>query len=317
MKKILLIGAGFIGTNFYKLFHKQYQITILDNSSYPCTIKNGLWDLTRPFVYNADILDGNYLKVIIDRVAPDYIINMAAKSHVDRSIHDTESFLETNTIGVENILKAIADTKIRLVQFSTDEVYGDTPVDSLERANETDRLLPSSPYSASKAAADMMVSAYVRTFGVDVVTVRPTNNYGPYQYPEKLIPFLIKREAEGKTIPIYGDGSNIREWLYVEDCCRAVELVMREGGTGEIYNIGSGERLSNLQVANYMADKDRWEFITDRPGHDRRYAVNSSKIQALGWEPEMNFEQGILKTKHWYFQRLDLIKKLEANKHIK
>lgn len=315
MKKILLIGAGFIGTNFYKLFKDKYDITIMDIGDYPCTLENGMWDLGEKKYIHADI-DSYQLKGAVETTKPDYIINMAASSHVDRSIHENHTFLNTNTLGVEGLMKAVIGKKIKVIQFSTDEVYGDTPVDSLERSNETDRLIPSSPYSASKAAADMVVSAYVRTFGVDVVTVRPTNNYGPYQYPEKLIPFLIKREAEGKTLPIYGIGDNIREWLFVEDCCRAVEMLLEKGVSGEIYNIGSGERLSNLQVVNYIGDKSRWEFVADRPGHDRRYAVNSSKIRALGWEPEINFEQGILITKHWYFKRLELIKQLEANKHI-
>ncbi len=319
-KKILLIGAGFIGTNFYKLFHDEYDIVILDSYDYASTLVNGLWDMDSPLSYRCDITNLQHLLQTVKEISPDYIINFAAKSHVDRSIHDYESFLETNTFGVENILRVITGTKTRLLQFSTDEVYGDTPVDSLEESKETDTLHPSSPYSASKAAADMVVSAYVRTHGTDVVTVRPTNNYGPYQYPEKLIPFLIKRLAEGKTLPIYGDGSNTREWLYVDDCCKAVELVLREGVSGEIYNIGSGydNRASNVFIATHLqGSNDNLEYVTDRPGHDRRYAVDSTKIHDLGWHHTINIDEGLEKTKDWYFRNMDVIKQMKANPHIK
>lgn len=319
-KKILLIGAGFIGTNFYKLFKDKYDIVILDNFSYPCTLTNGFWDMDNPQVYKADLVDGDGLKQTIEFEKPDYVINMAAQSHVDRSIHEFSSFLPANTFGVERLLNVLKDKGVRLVHFSTDEVYGDLDYLDGYEFEEDDMLRPNSPYSASKAAADMMVNAYHKTYGVDVVTVRPTNNYGPYQYPEKLIPFLIKRIAEGKTIPIYGDGRNEREWLFVEDCCRAVELVMLEGKSGEVYNIGSGyeARNSNVFIASQLnGSNENFEFVEDRPGHDKRYAVNSSKIKALGWEPQTNLMEGLKLTKDWYLQRLDLIKSMEANKHIK
>ena len=312
-KKILLVGLGFIGTNFYKLFKNNYKIIVVDNFSYPCTLQNGLWDMAKPNVYPVNIFEG--IQNIVEEEKPDFIVNTAADSHVDRSINDNHSFLLTNVIGVENILKIIRNTNIRLIHFSTDEVYGDTSIKSWKLFGETDKLNPSSPYSASKAAADMVVNAYYRTYGIDVVTVRPTNNYGPYQYPEKLIPFLIKRKNEGKTLPLYGTGNNLREWIYVEDCCRAVELVMREGKSGEIYNIGSGHRLSNELIAETIGGEI--EYITDRPGHDRRYAVDNNKVRSLGWEPKVEFEDGIKVTKDWYSNRLDLIKSMEANSHIK
>ena len=318
-KKILLIGFGFIGTNFYELFKDKYEIAVFDSLDYPCTLTNGLYG-GEVVLFQGDICNSKSIKDAIEGFKPKYIINFAAKSHVDRSINDAESFLYTNVLGVENLLKAIKGTDIRLVQLSTDEVYGDTHVDSVDEFKETDLLKPSSPYSASKAAADMVIRAYQRTYNIDVVTVRPTNNYGPYQYPEKLIPFLIKRLAEGKTLPIYGDGSNIREWTYVEDCCRAIELVMTDGESGEIYNIGSGhdERNSNVFIAGQLqGTNENFEYIEDRLGHDRRYAVNSDKVRDLGWEPEVKIKQGLQLTKDWYLKRLDKIKSLEANKHIK
>ena len=312
-KKILLIGAGFIGTNFYKLFKDKYDIVIADNLSYACTLSNGFWDMEKPNVYPINIFEG--VDYTVKTENPDYIINMAADSHVDRSINESHSFLLTNVVGVENILKCIRNTNIRLLHFSTDEVYGDTSVKSWKLFKETDKLNPSSPYSASKAASDMLIKAYSRTYGVNVVTVRPTNNYGPYQYPEKLIPFLIKRKVEGKTLPIYGAGDNLREWLHVEDCCRAVELVLREGKSGEIYNIGSGHRLSNNHIAETIGGEV--EHIEDRLGHDRRYAVDNNKVRSPGWEPKIEFEEGIKTTINWYSDRLDLIKSMSANSHIK
>lgn len=318
-KKILLIGFGFIGTNFYEVFKDEYDIAAFDNLDYPCTLVSKLYT-GDVMLWQGDLLNTKAVSDAINGFKPNYIINFAAKSHVDRSINDAESFLYTNVLGVETILKAIKGTDIRLVQLSTDEVYGDTDVESLEQSKETDTLKPSSPYSASKAAADMLTNAYHRTYGVDVVTVRPTNNYGPYQYPEKIIPFFIKRIAEGKTLPIYGNGSNIREWLFVEDCVTGIELVMRKGKSGEIYNIGGGvdNRNSNVFIAGQLeGTNEKFEYIEDRLGHDRRYAVDSDKIRELGWEPEMNLREGLQITKDWYNERLDIIKSLEANKHIK
>lgn len=316
-KKILLIGLGFIGSNFYRLFKDKYTIVVVDNFSYPCTLSNGLWDMENPKVYPLNIFEG--IQSVLEEEKPDYIVNTAADSHVDRSINENHSFLLTNVIGVENILKAMRNTNMRLIHFSTDEVYGDLDYSSNYEFKEDDVLKPNSPYSASKAAADMIVNAYHNTYGTNVVTVRPTNNYGPYQYPEKLIPFIIKRIAENKTIPIYGNGKNEREWLYVEDCCRAVELVMTDGVSGEIYNIGSGidNRNSNVYISGQLAGSNKnFEYISDRPGHDKKYSVNSDKIRTLGWEPKMNLKEGLNITKDWYFQRLDLIKSMEANKHI-
>lgn len=651
-KRILIVGFGFMGTNFYELFKDKYDIAVFDSLDYPCTLTNGLYG-GEVVLYQGDICNGKALADAISNLQPDYIINFAAKSHVDRSINESESFVYTNVLGVENILKQINGTKIRLVQLSTDEVYGDTDVNSVEESKETDRLKPSSPYSAcfdyltevlteygwkkyteinkniaigtlnlstmklefhkpndvyiydfngdmihqanrrvdmlvtpnhrilygwqrnndgiirprfgnadsvvdrpitiqtsapweqeqsvnkdyfelpgcavmnntklpkiidmdswlkflgwylsegstsisktgsytiklstayrhkealeivknigfigknyggngiyvlskqlgkylkqfggsynkfipnsvkklpnhkltillenlingdghrsgdgrrytyttvsrkladdvqeislklgysanisrykhfyrvniiklsrttqinqiknknsyikytgkiwcinvpnetvlvrrngkaffsgnSKAAADMLVNAYHRTYGVDVVTVRPTNNYGPYQYPEKLIPFILKRISEDKTVPIYGDGSNTREWLYVEDCCRAIELVMRNGISGEIYNIGSGNdnRVSNVYIATNIdyPKIPKTEYIEDRKGHDRRYAVDSTKIRDLGWSHKVEIKEGLKKTKNWYLKRLDVIKQLMANPHIK
>jgi dTDP-glucose 4,6-dehydratase len=271
-------------------------------------------------LYQGDIVNYKSIKGAIDDFGPDFVVNFAAKTHVDRSIHEADSFVYTNTIGVENILKAISGSDIRLIQMSTDEVYGDTELESFYEFNEKDALHTSSPYSASKAAADMLTMAYHRTYGVDVVTVRPTNNYGPYQYPEKLIPFIIKRMAEGKTIPIYGTGANIREWLYVEDCCSAIETVMRYGASGEVYNVGPGHdnRVSNVFIAGQLdGTNEKFEYITDRPGHDMRYAVDSKKIRDLGWKPLVDIKKGLKLTKAWYNKRLDLIRKLEANAHIK
>lgn len=319
MKKILSVGgAGFIGTNFYKLFGGQYDIAIFDDGTYASTITNGLWDLGIPRLYEENVTDLKALKDVIETEKPDCVINFASETHVDRSIHEAGSFLPTNAIGAENVARAVLDAGIRLVHISTDEVYGDTDIESFDEFRETDKLNPSSPYSAAKAAADHMIGAYVRTYGLNASIVRPTNNYGPYQYPEKLIPFFIKRMLQGRTLPIYGTGQNLREWLYVEDCCKGIELVMNEGKPGEVYNIGSGVRETSVYIGGELTKtNERFEFITDRPGHDRRYAVDSTKIKELGWEPEMDIREGLILTKKFYEERYELIKNLEANSHIK
>lgn len=313
MRILSIGGSGFIGTNFYKAFKDTHQIAILDKLLYPSTLQNGMWDMDLPTYWHGDITDQQRVADVIRDCAPDVVINFAADTHVDNSIHGG-SFIPTNIIGVENILKAIKDTNIRLLQFSTDEVYGDCDPNDPTEFSEDAPLKPSSPYSASKAAADMLCAAYHRTFGVDVVTVRPTNNYGPYQYPEKLIPFLIKRSAVGKTLPLYGDGLQKREWLYVEDCVRAVELIARVGKSGEVYNIGSGVRVTNKQIAEAIGGQI--SFIEDRPGHDLCYAVDSSKTAALGWKPQATLQDALSSTVEWYTERLSLLDKLQANPHI-
>jgi dTDP-glucose 4,6-dehydratase len=252
-----------------------------------------------------DIRDKNLVESLIKEV--DIVINAAAETHVDRSISNPKLFLETNTFGVFNILEAMrmVGSDVRLVHISTDEVYSDILEGSY---TEDDRLKPSSPYSASKAAADMLCLAFNRTYGLDVIITRCTNNFGPYQFPEKLIPKTIIRAKMGLKVPIYGSGRNVRDWLYVLDHCRAIDLVMMKGRSGEIYNISSGNELMNIELVRMILkfmgkDESLIMFVEDRPGHDLRYSIDSSKIRReLGWKPVYEFEEALKNTIDWYLE---------------
>ena len=252
-----------------------------------------------------DIADAEFITGLIRNV--DAVVNFAAETHVDRSIASPESFLHSNVHGVFNLLEALRhhNSSARFVQISTDEVYGDIMDGSF---TEESTLRPSSPYSASKAAGDVFVLAYARTYGLQAMITRCTNNYGPYQFPEKLIPKTILRARKNLLIPVYGTGQNVRDWIYVIDHCRAVEQVLMRGSTGEIYNISAAEEKTNLVIAKTILemlgkDEDLIEFVEDRPGHDLRYSLDSSKIRReLGWRPEEGFEDGIRKTVNWYLQ---------------
>ena len=311
MVKVLVTGGlGFIGSNFIRYFLDKYsdvEVINLDAMKYgsnPANLKDFEGDDRYTFI-KGSISDYELVSELVQKV--DAIVNFAAETHVDRSISSPNSFLQSNVIGVFTILEAMRKNNLdaKLVHISTDEVYGDILKGSFK---EDDRLKPSSPYSASKAAADMFVLAYVRTYGINASITRCTNNYGPYQFPEKLIPKTIIRALMNLKVPIYGTGKNVRDWIYVLDHCEAVDIVMREGEKGEIYNISGGEERTNLEVVKTILDlmgKDESliEFVEDRPGHDLRYSLNSSKIEEeLGWKPKHSFEEGIRKTVEWYLQ---------------
>ncbi len=310
MKVLVTGGLGFIGSNFVRYILKNYsdiEVINVDAMKYGAN-PNNLRDVESDERYSfvkGDIADYELMFKLVKDV--DVVVNFAAETHVDRSISNPESFLQSNVVGVFTILEALRKNNpdAKLVHISTDEVYGDIIKGSFK---EDDRLKPSSPYSASKAAADMFVLAYVRTYGLHAMITRCTNNYGPYQFPEKLIPKTIIRASMNLKIPIYGTGKNVRDWIYVLDHCEAVDLVMREGERGEIYNISSGEEKTNLEVVktilNIMGkDESLIEFVEDRPGHDLRYSLDSSKIrEELGWKPKHSFEEGIRETVKWYLE---------------
>ena len=309
MSKILVTGGlGFIGSNFIRYILEKYsdvEIINLDAMKYgsnPKNLKEYEKDDRYTFI-KGDISDYDLMKKIVKDV--DILVNFAAETHVDRSISNPHSFLKSNVIGVFTILEAIRkyNPNIRFIQISTDEVYGDILKGSFK---EEDRLKPSSPYSASKAAADMFVLAYVRTYDIDAIITRCTNNYGPYQFPEKLIPKTIIRASMNLKVPVYGTGKNIRDWIYVLDHCEAIDLIIKKGEKGEIYNISSYEEKSNLEVVKTILrlmnkDESLIEFVEDRPGHDLRYSLDSTKIRKeLGWKPKYSFEDGIKMTINWY-----------------
>lgn len=313
MKIIVTGGAGFIGGNFiyYVLrAHPEDQIICLDALTYAGnmetlaqTTKNKNFQFVK-----GDIADRDFVYGLFEKEKPDIIVNFAAESHVDRSIENPAVFLATNVIGTGVLLDACRKYGIgRYHQVSTDEVYGDLPLDRPDLFfTEETPLHTSSPYSASKAAADLLVQAYHRTFKIPVTISRCSNNYGPYHFPEKLIPLMIANALHDKKLPVYGTGDNVRDWLYVEDHCAAIDLILRSGKPGEVYNIGGHNERTNLQVVQTILrelgkPEILIEFVSDRLGHDRRYAIDPAKMQReLGWEPKTSFDDGIKKTIRWY-----------------
>lgn len=298
-------GAGFIGSNFvhYLIEQTDLQVVTLDALTYAGSKANLEGVLTHPqnrFV-EGDIRDGALVDDLVSEA--NIIVNFAAESHVDRSIEGAEPFVSTNVQGTQVLLDAALKHDIdRFVQISTDEVYGQT---LHEDFSEDDKLNPRNPYSATKAGADLLVQSYYTTHELPVVITRSSNNFGPRQHPEKLIPKLITRAAEGKSLPIYGDGKHVREWTYVEDNCRAIETVLQKGEIGEIYNVGSGYDLQNIEVARKIieavdASEELIKFVEDRPGHDRRYALDTRKISELGWQPQKSFHEGLEETIGYY-----------------
>ncbi len=301
-------GLGFIGSNFIRYLLDSYRdikIVNIDNFSYGSNLAN-LIDVENNHRYKfvkGDIREASLLTNLIKEI--DVIVNIAAETHVDRSISNPKSFLENNTVGTFNLLETIRlyNPKVRFIQVSTDEVYSDILEGSY---SEEDRLKPSSPYSASKAAADMFCLAYHRSYNLDIVITRCTNNFGPYQFPEKLIPKTIIRASMGMKTPIYGTGRNIRDWIYVLDHCKALDIVMNKGKSGEIYNVSSGNELENIELVKKILDimgKDYSliEFVEDRPGHDLRYSLDSSKIRhELNWRPIYSFDEALEHTVKWY-----------------
>ena len=314
----LLVTGGFIGANFiyYELAHHPAdQILCLDSLTYAgniTTLKEAMKAPGMRFV-RADITDRETVFRLFDSYRPDVVVNFAAESHVDRSIRDPGVFLQTNIMGTQILMDACLHYGAqRFHQVSTDEVYGDLPLDRPDLLFvESTPLRASSPYSASKAAADLLVGAYVRTFQLPATISRCSNNYGPYQFPEKLIPLMIARAMAHQPLPVYGKGENIRDWLYVEDHCAAVDSIIRRGKAGEIYNIGGHNERSNLDVVKTILrelgePESLITFVADRPGHDLRYAIDPEKIRReLGWQPATSFQDGIRATVQWYRNHQD------------
>ena len=306
-------GAGFIGANFvhYQLKeHPEERVVCLDALTYASNLENLTEALQNPrfrFV-KGDIADRETVNALFEEEKPDIVVNFAAESHVDRSITQPELFLRTNILGTQVLMDACRKVGVgRYHQVSTDEVYGDLPLDRPDLFfTEDTPIHTSSPYSASKASADLLVLAYYRTFHLPVSITRCSNNYGPYHFPEKLIPLMITRALNDQSLPVYGKGENIRDWLYVEDHCAAIDLVMRKGREGEVYNVGGHNERTNLEVVKTVLrelgkPESLITFVTDRPGHDRRYAIDPSKIHAeLGWLPRTSFDDGIRQTVRWY-----------------
>ncbi|SHH68360.1 dTDP-glucose 4,6-dehydratase [Halobaculum gomorrense] len=306
MRILVTGGAGFIGSNFVQYVldeHVNDEVVTLDALTYAGSKDNldGVLDDPRHEFVEGDIRDRDLVTDLVSDV--DAIVNFAAESHVDRSIDGAEPFVSTNVQGTQTLLDAAKEADIdRFLQISTDEVYGQI----LEgKFSENDPLNPRNPYSATKAGADLLARSFQKTHNLPVLITRTCNNFGPRQHPEKLIPKFIQNAADSEALPVYGDGSNVREWIYVEDNCRALDVVLRDGTIGEIYNIGSDAEKTNLEVTEAIlnavgADDDLIEFVDDRAGHDQRYALETEKIKALGWEPEYTFEEGLERTVEYY-----------------
>ena len=316
-------GAGFIGSNFvFHMIkkHPDYHIICLDALTYAgnlSTLKDVMDNPQFKFI-RRDIRDRNAIDAVFAEYHPDIVVNFAAESHVDRSIENPGIFLETNIIGTSVLMDASKKYGVsRFHQVSTDEVYGDLPLDRPDLLfKETTPLHTSSPYSASKASADLLVQAYHRTYGLPVTISRCSNNYGPYQFPEKLIPLMIINALNNKKLPVYGKGINVRDWLYVEDHCKAIDLILHKGKDGEVYNIGGHNEMRNIDIVKLILKKlnkpeSLIEFVADRKGHDQRYAIDPEKIHTeLDWLPETMFADGIEKTIDWYLSNEDWWKKL-------
>ena len=312
MKVVITGCAGFIGANFTKYWLDNYALDIvvgIDCLTYAANVPvlETLKQRKNFKFYQANICNREAMEQVFQAEKPDIVINFAAESHVDRSIENSRIFIETNVLGVQTLLDcALKYGTKRFHQISTDEVYGDLPLKSKKAFTERSPLKPSSPYSASKAAADLLVLSYGRTHGLAVSISRSSNNYGKYQHPEKLIPKIIKNASENKNIPLYGNGSNIRDWLHVEDHCRAVDLIVKKGAVGEIYNVGGNTLISNLDLTKLILKRlNKSEslilFVEDRKGHDRKYALNCNKLFLdIGWQPKTDILKGLEEVTAWY-----------------
>lgn len=328
MKILVTGGAGFIGCNFiYYMLDKyaDYEIVCLDALTYAGNLKSLTEALKNPnfkFV-KGSISDKAFVDSLFDRERFDVVVNFAAESHVDRSIENPFIFLETNVMGTACLLEASKKYGVkRYHQVSTDEVYGDLPLDRPDLFFTEDmKLITSSPYSASKASADLLTLAYHRTYGLPVTISRCSNNYGPYQFPEKLIPLMIVRALEDKNLPVYGKGINVRDWLYVEDHCKAIDLIIHGGIPGEVYNVGGHNEKTNIEVVKtvlrYLSKPESLiTYVKDRAGHDLRYAIDPSKItDALGWKPETEFDSGMKKTIEWYLANTEWIDEIKSGEY--
>ncbi|MUV59844.1 dTDP-glucose 4,6-dehydratase [Halobacterium sp. CBA1126] len=305
MRVLVTGGAGFIGSNFvhHLVEDTEDSVVTLDALTYAGSKENleGVLDHPRHEFVEGDIRNRELVDQLVADV--DAVVNFAAESHVDRSIEGAEPFVSTNVQGTQTLLDAASNSDIeRFVQVSTDEVYGEIEDGEF---SEDDALNPRNPYAATKAGADLLARSYYTTHDVPVVITRSSNNFGPRQHPEKLIPKFLKKANEGKSLPVYGDGSNVREWIYVTDNCRAIDTVLRDGTVGEVYNIGSGIELENIEVTRKILDvvgasDNLIEFVDDRAGHDQRYALDTSKMEILGWKPRISFEEGLERTAEYY-----------------
>ena len=308
-------GCGFIGSHFLRYMMKTYpgdSFICLDALTYAGN-KNNIKDLledSRLTIIEGNIRDASFVDTLFVTYKPDVVVHFAAETHVDRSITDPQVFLETNVIGTGVLLDACLQYGIqRFHHVSTDEVYGTLPLQGGSLFTEQSPLLPSSPYAASKASSDLLVLSYYKTYGLPVTISRCSNNYGTHQYPEKLIPLMIQKALQGESLPVYGDGGNIRDWIYVSDHCRAIDFILQKGTVGEVYNIGAGEEVPNIKLVKRILDVlgKTYELIThvpDRLGHDLRYAVDSSKVRRLGWRPEYTIEDTLQGIVEWYRKRL-------------
>ena len=318
MKIIVTGGAGFIGSNF--IFHMlekypEYKIICVDSLTYAGNLSTleKVKDNDNFEFYQLDISNRKGVYDLFENTSPDIVVNFAAESHVDRSIEDPEIFVTTNITGTVVLMDACRKYGIeRFHQVSTDEVYGDLPLDRPDLLfTETTPITTSSPYSSSKAAADLFVEAYHRTYGLPITISRCSNNYGPYHFPEKLIPLMIINTLNNEDLPVYGDGMNVRDWLYVTDHCEAIDLIIHKGTVGEVYNVGGHNEMANIDIVKLICNvldkpESLIKYVKDRKGHDRRYAIDPTKIHAeLGWLPKTSFEEGIQKTIQWYLDNED------------
>ena len=325
MRLLVCGGAGFIGTNFIHYFLAKYSdcfIVNYDKLTYAGNLENHRSVEADPrYVFvQGDIIDLDLLNQIIQEHKITHVINFAAETHVDRSIHGgAKEFVLTNTLGVQMILDAVKINKIaKFVNVSTDEVYGSLELDDPSEFTESTPIWPNMPYAAAKAGGDLMCNAYFVTHKVPVVVTHCSNNYGPYQFPEKVIPFFIFKLLKGEKVPVYGDGLNVRDWIHAKDHSSALDLLLQVGVPGEIYNIGADNERSNLELTKMILQvmglgEDRIEYVTDRPGHDRRYAIDATKIKALGWKPEYTraeFLRGLTETINWYQQNTDWVENI-------
>lgn len=344
MTIIVTGGAGFIGSNFILDFvkHSDEKIINLDKLTYAGNLQSleSLLDNSQLKIVQGDICDRALILKILNEYSPRAILNFAAESHVDRSIHGPAEFMQTNIIGTFTLLDATLEwwkqqsptdrENFRFLHVSTDEVYGSLTEDEAA-FTETTGYKPNSPYSASKAASDHIVRSYFHTYGLPVLTTNCSNNYGPLQFPEKLIPLMVHKAVTGGNLPIYGDGKNVRDWLYVTDHCSAIRLVLEKGRLGETYNIGGNNEKTNLEVVHTLCDildavhprsdkksyREQIQFVTDRPGHDRRYAIDAQKINSeLGWVPQETFDTGIQKTVEWYLENTKWIENITSGEYM-
>ncbi len=325
MKKYFITGGcGFIGSNFIRyIFHHDDSALIinLDKLTYAGNLKN-LTDFQndeRYIFYHGDICNSKIVKEIFQQYKPDNLINFAAESHVDRSIGKPDDFIQTDIFGAFTLLETAREFGLeRFIQISTDEVYG-----SIEKGSfsETDALMPRNPYSASKTGADRLAYSYFTTYKLPVIITRASNNFGPYQFPEKLIPLFVTNAIEDKKLPVYGDGKNIRDWLYVEDHCSAIQYIIDYGKIGEIYNIGGGNELTNIAITNIILKETNKsetlkKFVQDRLGHDRRYSLNCEKLTNIGWTPKHDFQNAMKFTVDWYKQNHEWWKPLKSGEYL-